>query len=112
MKKIFSFLVLLSLFSCTTTLVSQRKPFQKENFKIGKYHQFKTENKEYYGKIDSISQEKVYLSYKSNPKEVVEISQIQKAKKYSVGKTLAYPIIGYAVLATTAIIILTQGISE
>lgn len=63
-------------------------------------------DKKYYGKIDSISQDKIYLSYKNKPKEIVEINQIQKAKKYSVGKTIIYPVLGYTALTYAAILLL------
>lgn len=105
-KKAFSSLLIFSLISCTTTLVSKKKHFEKENFKVGKYHQFKTDDGEYYGKIDSISQDKIYLSYKEKPKEVVEISKIKKAKKYSVGKTIIYPVLGYTALTSAAFLLL------
>ena len=106
LTKTVSSLLIFSLLSCSTTLVSKKKPFENENFKVGKYHQFQTDDGEYYGKIDSISQDKIYLSYKEKPKEVVEIIKIKKAKKYSVGKTIIYPVLGYTALTSAALLLL------
>lgn len=112
MKQIIFFvtIVLISI-SCTSNIVSWKKPYEDKNLKLGRFHFVETENNKFYGKIDSISKEKIFLTDKKKNLYEIEKSKIVKIKKYSIGKTIAYPILGYATLTAAVLILITNGIA-
>lgn len=98
--------------ACTSIIVSEKKPIENANLKIGRFHFIDTDKEKFYGKIDSISTDEIYLSDKKKNLYVIEKSKIKKIKKYSIGKTILYPILGYVTLTSVVIILITNGIAK
>lgn len=98
--------------ACTTRIVSENKPIENANLKVGKFHFINTDKEKFYGKIDSISTDKIYLSDKKNNKFEIKKSEVKTIKKYSVGKSIAAPILIYGGVALTGLILIMVSLTK